>query len=365
MSSLQAFEPEWAVAPGVTIASLLARQDFDHADFAWQMDFPVDVLPALFEGKVTIDEGFARRLERVLGVSADFWLLREAQFRADVQSLAERVPNDEARAWVKRLPLKDMAEYGWINRSESLTGTVSECFRFFDVFSLEQYEQRVGKLAEATKLRTSPTFRSKPDALNAWLRFGQLQAESIDCERWSAEKLKNMLPEMRKLTQIRDAAVFLPKLRSLCSAAGVALVIARAPSGCRASGATMKLNGNKALLLLSFRHLSDDHFWFSFFHECGHLILHADYDLVVEGEPHQDDEIEAEANRFSEDVLLPNPWRQLLTKLKANKKDVIRFAVRAGVSPGIVVGQMQHRGIIEHNYLNYLKRRYTWRSTPE
>ena len=358
---MQAFEPDWAIAPGATIANILDQRDLEHKDFAWEIDVPVDDLPALFEGRLAIDEGFAKRLERVLGVSADFWLVREAQFRSDVQSLAERVQPDEARAWLRRFPLKDMAEYGWINQHDSLKDKVSECFRFFDVFSIQQYEKRVGSLAEATKFRTSASFKSKPDSLNAWLRFGQLQAEATTCAKWNPELLKKLLPEMRKLPQIRNSGIFLPKLRALCARAGVALVIARAPSGCRASGATMVLRKKqKALLLLSFRHLSDDHFWFSFFHECGHLILHSEYELVVEGEPHQDESIEDEANHFAEEVLLPPPWRQLLTTLTANRNEVIRFAVRAGVSPGIVVGQMQHRGMINHNYLNYLKRRYKW-----
>ncbi len=360
MSSLQAFEPEWAVAPGATIANILSQRNLNHSDFAWEIDVSVDELPALFDGKIPIDEGFAHRLEKVLGVSAEFWLVREAQFRADVHALADRVSSDEAKSWLRRLPVKDMTNYGWINHQESLTDTVSECFRFFDVFSIDQYEDRIGRLADSTKFRTSSAFKSKPDSLNAWLRFGQMQAEAIPCDKWDADKLRELLPEMRKLTLVRNPQTFLPRLKSLCSSAGVALVIARAPSGCRASGATMMLNDQKALLLLSFRHLSDDHFWFSFFHECGHLILHSDYKIVIEGEPHQDESIEREANKFAEDVLLPPPWRQLLTKLRANRNEVIRFAVRAGVSPGVIVGQMQHRGMIQHNYLNYLKRRYKW-----
>ena len=122
----------------------------------------------------------------------------------------------------------------------------------------------------------------------------------------------------------------------------------------------MFVSEKKALILLSFRHLSDDHFWFSFFHECGHLLLHPHNMVIVEGESPEDDEMEKEANQFSEDVLIPAPWKQLLQELKPNREAIVRFAVRAGVSPGIVVGQLQHRGRIGHNFLNYLKRRYVW-----
>jgi hypothetical protein len=47
-------------------------------------------------------------------------------------------------------------------------------------------------------------------------------------------------------------------------------------------------------------------------------------------------------------------------RLRLRPREVIRFAVLVGVSPGIVVGQMQHRRIIGPHQLNYLKRRYGW-----
>ena len=88
---------------------------------------------------------------------------------------------------------------------------------------------------------------------------------------------------IKALTWKKSPDIFIPKLRELCAECGVALVIVRAPTGCRASGATRFLSESKALLLLSFRYLSDDHFWFTFFHEAGHLLLHGKKALFLEG----------------------------------------------------------------------------------
>jgi HTH-type transcriptional regulator/antitoxin HigA len=38
----------------------------------------------------------------------------------------------------------------------------------------------------------------------------------------------------------------------------------------------------------------------------------------------------------------------------------MRFARDISVSPGIVVGQLQHRGILPRDKFNYLKVRYSW-----
>lgn len=360
MTEQALFEPQWASPPGATIARILKREKISYDDFAWELELSRSEVIDLCEGALPISDAIASRLEQVLRVSAEFWIQREAQYRGDSLRLAQQIPAADARAWINKLPKNDMLALGWVKPRATETEQLSEYLRFFDVASIEQYETRIGSLAKQAKFRTSSTFKSDSNALGTWLRFGEIKAQSIACAAWNADSLRAAIPEMRKLTLLRNPNQFIPKLQSLCASAGVALVVAKAPSGCRASGATTFLSREKALLLLSFRYLSDDHFWFSFFHECGHLILHPEQSLIVEGETDDDDPLEQEANEFAESVLIPAPWRQLLSTLKPNQDNIIRFAVRCGVAPGIVVGQLQHRGIISHNYLSYLKRRYKW-----
>lgn len=134
----------------------------------------------------------------------------------------------------------------------------------------------------------------------------------------------------------------------------------KAPAGCRASGATRFISRDKAMIILSFRHLSDDHFWFSFFHEAGHLILHGHGSTFVDGDAAETTEKEREANLFAAGTLIPLSERGRLDRLRANVNEIVRLAVSIGISPGIVVGQMQHEGLLGPNQLNGLKRRYTW-----
>ena len=71
-------------------------------------------------------------------------------------------------------------------------------------------------------------------------------------------------------------------------------------------------------------------------------------------------EKEKEANAFAESLLVPQDRQEELASLRTRARDVIRFAVSVGISPGIVVGQMQYRRIIGPQQLNFLKRRYGW-----
>jgi Zn-dependent peptidase ImmA (M78 family) len=165
---------------------------------------------------------------------------------------------------------------------------------------------------------------------------------------------------MRDLTREKDPRVFLPKLIAQCAACGVAVVVLRPPTGCKASGATRFLSSARPFLIFSFRHVSDDHFWFTFFHEGGHLVLHSDKIIFLEGDDKLSNQEESEANEFSATLLVPPEYRDEMFALPVDGRAVIRFARKLGVSSGIIVGQLQHHGKLRRNQLNNLKRSYEW-----
>ena len=137
-------------------------------------------------------------------------------------------------------------------------------------------------------------------------------------------------------------------------------MIARAPTGCRASGASWFISSDKAVLLLSFRYLREDHFWFTFFHEAGHLLLHGDKGLFLEGFDKNFSSIEEDqANEFAARTLVPVEFVEEMLDLPINGREIIRFARKIGISPGIVVGQIQHH-TQKYNQLNNLIRRFEW-----
>jgi len=111
--------------------------------------------------------------------------------------------------------------------------------------------------------------------------------------------------------------------------------------------------------MVSFRFRTDDQFWFSFFHEAGHLLLHDIDSVFVEDQVESDrSQEEQDANAFVQEILVPAASRDSMLRLGTRSEDVIRFAIKLGISPGIVVGQMQKAGAIHHGSLHRLKRRY-------
>lgn len=348
------FSPDWASPPGDTIADILSERNVSEAHFAKQLEQSLEDTLDLLKGRIAITIDLARRLECVVGASVEFWMSRDYQYRSSIARMS-KIDHE----WLSELPIGDMVRFGWLNPKPNAFEEMEACLKFFDVRSVPEWHQRYKSVEQNIAFRTSRSFESRPAAVVAWLREGDLQATSIDCALWNADSFRESLVEIRSLTRQKDPNRFLPALRDICAAHGVAVVIVRSPNGCRASGATRFLSKEKAVLQLSFRHLSDDHFWFSFFHEAGHLILHGNLGLIIEGAT-VDSKAEDEANQFAQQILIPQEFQARFRSLKPTTKEVVRFAHHIGIAPGIVVGQLQFSGRIGHNRLNSLKRRFVW-----
>ena len=353
------FAPDWFSPPGSTIAMLMARQNLTSGELARRLNADSSFVLRIISGTERIEEAVAKRLAAALGGTPSFWTTRQTRFETALDRTASKLAPEVAKSWLRTLPLKDMNDAGWI-ACRSKSNFLRAALAYFSVTTPDEWRDRYTAHATTFSYRTSEAFESKLGALAAWLRQGELQASSVACASWSPGKFKEALHTIRSLTRLKEPANFIGRLRSLCAAAGVAVVFIKAPTGCRASGATRFITPEKAMIILSFRHLSDDHFWFSFFHEAGHLLLHSPGATFVDGEAAELTEKEREANAFAASSLVPMSDHERMLNLRSNMNAVVRFAVSLGIAPGVVVGQLQHHGVISPSQLNGLKRRYTW-----
>jgi plasmid maintenance system antidote protein VapI len=355
-----AFQPTWFSKPGETLSAILNRREMTPDMLAERMGRDASVVHGLLSGNIAIDKPIAGLLAKYVGGSPAFWATRQSQFERDLDRAASSLSTDQRRSWLRTLPIKEMVGLGWIPAPKEARDTMKSMLAYFDVTDPEEWRERYTAFQNSFSFRSSPTFESKLGALAAWLRQAEIRASRITCAPWDPAGLRARLDALRVLTKATNLAHFIPRLRALCAEVGVAIVFLKAPAGCRTSGATRFLSSTKAMIVLSFRYLSDDQFWFSFFHEIGHLLLHGTKATFVDGEAADPTDREVEANAFSEGVLLPRERQDELLALQGHAREVIRFAVSVGVSPGIVVGQMQHRRLIGPHQLNALKRRYGW-----
>ncbi|AWZ01545.1 hypothetical protein RHODOSMS8_02015 [Rhodobiaceae bacterium] len=357
MAETVSFNPTWFSIPGSSISAALSKGEIGLQEFSIHVGLSLDDAIKLLDGVLPITEDLAEKLEVSVGGTSQYWLNRQSRYEALLDECAKKISDDDGRAWLSQLPINEMRKMGWV---ASGGDKLSECLKFFETGSIEAWQEKYETQLKAVSFRASSTHEVDQYSTIAWLRRGHQLAEKIQCKPWDVGKFSSTLSEIKKLTRIKQPSIFLSQLVSLCAECGVAVVIQRAPKGTRASGATMFTNPSKALILLSMRYLSDDQFWFTFFHEAGHLVLHDKNALFIEDDSDVTQAEEAEADEFSFDTLIPHGYQEKLHEIELSKYEIVRFANACSVSPGIIVGQLQHMGRIRHNQLNWLKRRYRW-----
>ncbi len=358
MSATRGFDPDWISPPGDTIKDALACRRVPSHLLAKALSLSEACTDKLLSGELAINARLAESLASFLGGTPHFWLKRESIYRHSANGCSARQPMVDFAAFKAALPIKDMRNFGWLR--DFADEPEDAALKAFFEDTPGAWVASGPTLAEQVRFRTSFAHKSNPAAVAAWLRQGVRAARRISCAPWRPERLRAALPTIRELVRIKKPAAFFPRLVEIGQACGVAIVFVRTPTGCRASGATHFETAEKAILQLSFRYRSDDHFWFTVFHEIGHLLLHPTSPLFVEGQDYEETEEEAEANRFSADVLIPAAYEDALRTVDRDFRAYARLAKRIGVSTGVLVGQMQNRGMLKHDQMNYLKERYNW-----
>lgn len=350
--------PDWFSKPGDSIRAVMQRRNIDPHNLAGLFEEGMVRVRALLDGSATILEDDAVKLSAVLGANPRFWMKRQENFDAAVARAVERIRDNEDDELVLSIPAPGAKPRGRMTE-ERKAEEIRKRLVYFNVASVGTWESRYDRLVGDTDFRKSNAYSSTDEDTLLWLRRGELESDMINTRPWNPGNLEDRLEAIRKLSRVRHPQSFLPKLRALCAEAGVALVIVRAPHGCKASGAARMVDPDKAMILLSFRYRTDDQFWFTVFHEIGHLILHKAH-TFLDGEGTPFDDKEQEANDFAESCIIPVLRTSEFERLGPDRDSILRFSVSIGVAPGLTVGQMQHREMIPREKLNYLKRRWSW-----
>lgn len=357
----EAFEPDYAVPPGETLRETLESIGMTQTDLARRAELSTKHVNQIIQGEAPITPETAVALERVTRVPARIWNGLEANFQAQRIRIAQRRRLDpDDLTWLRRFAVAELARRKVIPGSNDPHLLYDQLLAFFGVASRNAWET-VWRSPDAA-FRQSPAFRADEFAVATWLRLGELDASDIVTEPFDRASFRAALDEVRGL-MTSDPRDFHPKMVDLCAEAGVALVIVAEVKGARASGATRWLSPGRAIIQLSLRYRWEDHFWFSFFHEGGHLFLHgkrrAFVDLPSEppGSGATDGQAEIEANRFAADLLIPAAEAERLKEIQS-RSEIIDLAAELRIPPGIVVGRLQREGYLGWHQHNDLRRRF-------
>ncbi|WP_449355238.1 HigA family addiction module antitoxin [Virgibacillus natechei] len=361
MGNKNEFNPDYIVPPGETLEELLEHYDMTQAELAERTGRTPKLINEIIKGKASLTPETGLQLERVFGVEAEFWNNLESNYRELLARKKSEEQLAEQKDFLRKFPVKFMTNNGWIKAEKDKLKQLEELLSFFGVASFDAWKEVWEELLNQPEaaFRKTKSFSASTESIAVWLRKGEIEARGIQCAPYNEKKFKESLKEIKQLSD-EDPEIFVPKLTKACAKAGVAVVFVPETPTSRVSGATT-WSGKRPIIILSFRYKSNDHLWFTFFHEAGHILKHSKKITFLEFKDNVD-EFEEEANHFASDILIPpKDYQGFIKKRDFSEQAITTFAEEVKIAPGVVVGRLQHDGYIPYpTKLNYLKKSYKW-----
>ncbi len=352
---LNSYHPDIVSPPGDTLAELLEERGMTQAELATRLGYSKKAVNEVIQAKSALTNEFALALERVFGTPAHVWNRAEQLYREYLVRVNEIEKLEQHISWFeKNIPYKTMVKLGWVRNFEKKIDQLIEALNFFAVTSPIEWEK-------TWEEKLNFNFRKSEDgqetAVIAWLRRGEIKASQLQCQPYDKQKFKETLTKIRSLTRT-EPDFYKDELVKLCAECGVAVVFVPELPNTKVWGVTHWLNPNKALIQLSLRYKKDDHFWFSFFHEAGHILLHGKKEVFIEDERKTD--LEQEADNFAADFLIPKKqWEEIRNIGYYEDRKITEYAEELDIAPGIIVGRLQ-RELKNYKLLNHLKKDCKW-----
>ena len=276
--------------------------------------------------------------------------------------LEEKKQLQSESAYLQQVPYKQLADMDCVERTRDKELKVRELHRFYGVSSLANLP---GVKAFEVSFRCGAEKEASSYALAAWLRCAEMHAAEVQTAPFDRKRLKEEIVEIRALS-MKEPEEFVPELKGLLAECGIVLVLLPHFPKSYANGAVFWPRRDKAVLVLSIRRKWADIFWFSLFHEIGHLMLHPGKTFIDDeraiADPARKEE-EKKADEFAEDSLIAiERLNEFFAKADFSQEAITEFSREAGIAAGIVVGRLQHEGLLKHNSeLNRIRSRYEWK----
>ena len=345
------YNPQIAFHPGRTLADKLEELGMGPKEFAIRTGKPEKTIIAVLKGASSITPEMAVLFEQVLHIPAHFWLNKQRNYDEFLARQAYEKVLDESSTWVQCFPYKKMVELGWIAPKKSLPEQAQTLLAFFGVSTHLAWEAYYLHPKLKVSFRISLAHTKAPHAISAWLRQGELQAETVRVGTYVEKKLISSLPLLKALMVDHPQNLF-QQIQQICGEAGVKVVHTPCLPQAPIHGCTRWIKDNP-LIQLTGRYKRNDIFWFTFFHEIGHILLHGKKEIFLENTNYEgeDKQKENEADDFAVKWTFSKQQEQKMVDYGIfTLEDIARFAQSYQTHPAMIIGRLRYRGLVPHSY---------------
>jgi len=339
------YQPNVAIFPGQTLARLLSKNSLSQKDLALKTGLTEKHISNIIQGKASITEDTAIKLEYVFGGKASFWINLQKNYDEDLARLDFEEELNKELPLLKSFPIKELVTHNFISVVKEKSERLKELLKFFGVPSLKLVIK-----AQAVAYRKTAVKGKKIDqnAVAAWLRIGEIKylkiTEKSDIPTYDENAFKKGLLDIRRMTKQRN---FFDKLSEVLLKNGVILIYSPYLHNTFISGA-LRWIGGRPVVQLNDHLKARDGLYFSLFHEFGHMILHdkraeyVDYD-----DKSNKTDIEKEADSWACDVLINTvDYQKFLNQQDISWQSIAKFSEELEISKDIIIGRLAHDGKI-------------------
>jgi HTH-type transcriptional regulator/antitoxin HigA len=354
------YNSDLAIHPGEFLEETLGAVGMTQAELSNRLGMPVQTINEIIKGKKSITSTTALELEYVLDVPSHIWLGLENQYQIVLAKQKELECMKMEIKLVSKFSYADLVKNEFVKATRKPIERVNELKRFFEVKKLAQIPQ-VKAYQPAFRVSSGDISH---EVIASWLQAARIKAKDIEVKVFDKKRLEEKLLEIKSLMTLEYISEAVKEIQKVLNSCGIALVLLPHFKKTKIHGATFWLDNKKAVIAMTLKGSFSDLFWFSFFHEVGHILLHPKREVFLEDgciDPKLQKQ-EDEANKFAKDLLINDDDFNKFISFGISKAGVIEFAKQQGVKPSIVVGRLMHKNIINYNdyQLSPLRDRYKW-----
>ena len=349
------------IHPGETIADVLEERGLTQVELAARTGVTPAYISNVISGKKNISANFAMSLEYALGVPKSFWLNLQANYDAELLEYNEEHTITEEEKNVRK-KLSEIIKYlrviAKIPEKQTTNDNILSLRNVFQVSNLCNLKDLVP--SGAFRLATSKTV--DPYILGAWLRICQICAKNIHEKEFDVEKTDELIAELKAI-MTNDDGDLQTELATVMAKYGIDFSVVHNFRGAPVHGYIYQKSENCYQMALTIRGAYADIFWFSLFHELGHIVngdvskTQKFIDLVETEQTNR----EIEADKFATNALIdPSDYNRFVRSKDYSIGSIKRFAKSQNIMPYIVIGRLQKEGRVPYSWFNDYKLRYKW-----
>ncbi|MEI6088903.1 MAG: HigA family addiction module antitoxin [bacterium] len=334
------YNPESYTHPGAVLREKLEEIGMGKKEFALRTGKPEKTIHDILNQESSITPDMAVQFENVLKIPAKFWLNYQTNYNEAKARIEKNVILNENLNWHLNFPYNDMANRGWVPKTRVALEKVENLLQYFGFSHPKAWERYYFECELKSSFRISLKHIKEPYAVSAWLRHGEIEAEKIEIQEYNERVFKEELISIKSLVVSQPNDSF-QQLRTFCAEAGVKIIYTPCLPKAPISGCTRWIN-DFPVIQLSGRYKKNDIFWFTFFHEAGHVLSHEKKEVFIEG--FVENEIkEKEADEFASNILLSQKQEnEIVNALPLNDDSLVNFAQKFNTHPAIIIGRLQH-----------------------